>query len=83
MAVLQRVARPGDMAQGQVDAIAAWEPWASSSVARVPGSVRVTSAGCKGCYDPGTILTTRDEIPPEADHELVADNLGALVGRLV
>ena len=56
------------LAQGQVDAIAAWEPWASSAVAKVPGAVRVTSGGCQGCYDPGSILTTRDTIQknPEA-----------------
>jgi len=56
------------LAQGQVDAIAAWEPWATSAVARVPGAVRVTSGGCQGCYDPGSILTTRDTIQknPEA-----------------
>jgi sulfonate transport system substrate-binding protein len=56
------------LVQGQVDAIAAWEPWASSAVAKVPGAVRVTSGGCQGCYDPGSILTTRDTIQknPEA-----------------
>ena len=53
--------------QGQVDAIVAWEPWASSAVARVPGAVRVTSGGCRSCYDPGAILTTRDEIQKNAE----------------
>ena len=55
------------LAQGQVDAIAAWEPWATSAVARVPGAVRVTSGGCQGCYDPGSILTTRDTIQKNAE----------------
>ena len=53
--------------QGDVDAIAAWEPWATTAVARVPGSVRVTSGGCESCYDPGSILTTRDEIQKNAE----------------
>ncbi|MBS0322109.1 MAG: ABC transporter substrate-binding protein [Proteobacteria bacterium] len=53
--------------QNQVDAIAAWEPWASAAVARVPRAVRVVSAGCKSCYDPGTILTTRDEVKTNAE----------------
>ena len=53
--------------QGNVDAIAAWEPWATSAVARVPGAVRVTSGGCESCYDPGTILTTRDAIQKQAE----------------
>jgi NitT/TauT family transport system substrate-binding protein/sulfonate transport system substrate-binding protein len=55
------------LAQAQVDAIAAWEPWASSAVAKVPGAVRVTSGGCQGCYDPGSILTTRDTIQKNAE----------------
>ena len=55
------------LAQGQVDAIAAWEPWATSAVARVPGAVRVTSGGCQGCYDPGSILTTRETIQKNAE----------------
>ena len=55
------------LAQGQVDAIAAWEPWATSAVARVPGAVRVTSGGCQSCYDPGSILTTRDTIQKNAE----------------
>ncbi len=56
------------LAQGQVDAIAAWEPWATSAVARAPGAVRVKSGGCESCYDPGSVLTTRDTIQknPEA-----------------
>jgi NitT/TauT family transport system substrate-binding protein/sulfonate transport system substrate-binding protein len=53
--------------QNQVDAIAAWEPWATSAVARVPGAVRVTSGGCESCYDPGSILTTRDTIQKNSE----------------
>ena len=54
--------------QGDVDAVAAWEPWATTAAQRVPGAVRVTSGGCKSCYDPGSILTTRQVIAakPEA-----------------
>jgi sulfonate transport system substrate-binding protein len=45
--------------QGDVDAIAGWEPWGSTTAMRVPGAFRVASGGCVGCFDPGTILTTR------------------------
>ncbi|HEY1328401.1 MAG TPA: ABC transporter substrate-binding protein [Casimicrobiaceae bacterium] len=64
--------KPSDQAtalrQGDVQAIAAWEPWATTAVDRVPGAFRVVSGGCNGCYDPGSILTTRHaiEAKPEA-----------------
>lgn len=45
--------------QGDVDAIAIWEPWASTAVTKVEGAVRVQQGGCPQCYDPGTILTTK------------------------
>jgi NitT/TauT family transport system substrate-binding protein/sulfonate transport system substrate-binding protein len=48
--------------QNDVDAVAAWEPWATTAHQRVPGAVRVASGGCQGCYDPGSILTTRQVI---------------------
>jgi len=53
--------------QGDVDAISAWEPWASTAIANVPRSLRVVSGGCDKCYDPGTILTTQDVIAKRAD----------------
>ena len=48
--------------QNDVDAVAAWEPWATTAQQRVPGAVRIVSGGCQGCYDPGSILTTRQVI---------------------
>jgi len=53
--------------QGDVDALAAWEPWGSISSLRVPGAYRVVSGGCDACYDPGTILTTRANIASKAE----------------
>jgi sulfonate transport system substrate-binding protein len=53
--------------QGDVDAVAAWEPWATTAVARVPGAVRVVQGGCESCYDPGSILTTREVIAQKAE----------------
>ncbi len=53
--------------QGDVDAISVWEPWASAATTQVPKSFRVVSGGCDACYDPGTILTTRDVIGARAD----------------
>ena len=55
--------RPSDiptaLRNGDVDAISAWEPWASAAELKVPGAVRVIWGQCKSCYDPGTIVTTR------------------------
>jgi len=53
--------------QGDVDAISAWEPWASTAIANVPRSLRVVAGGCNACYDPGTILTSQDVIAKRAD----------------
>lgn len=53
--------------QGDVDAISAYEPWASAATTQVPKAFRVVSGGCDACYDPGTILTTRDIIGARAD----------------
>ena len=53
--------------QGDVDAVAAWEPWATTAVVRVPGAIRVISGGCESCYDPGSILTTRQVIATKAE----------------
>jgi NitT/TauT family transport system substrate-binding protein/sulfonate transport system substrate-binding protein len=55
--------RPSDiptaLRNGDVDAVSAWEPWASAAELKVPGAVRVIWGKCQSCYDPGTILTTR------------------------
>lgn len=63
--------KPADQAtalrRGDVDAIAAFEPWASTAALRVPGAVRLVSGGCQSCYDPGTILTTRQVIADKAE----------------
>jgi sulfonate transport system substrate-binding protein len=63
--------KPSDLAtalrNGDADAIAIWEPWASTALAQVPGSVRVSAGGCQGCYDPGTILTTKKVIAEKAE----------------
>ena len=53
--------------QGDVDALATWEPWGSISSLRVPGAFRVVSGGCDACYDPGTILTTRAVIAGKSE----------------
>jgi NitT/TauT family transport system substrate-binding protein/sulfonate transport system substrate-binding protein len=45
--------------QGDVDAIAMWEPVASAAELRVPGATRILAGGCTSCYDPGTVLTSR------------------------
>jgi len=63
--------KPSDQAtalrQGDVQAVAAWEPWASTAAHRVPGAFRVVSGGCQNCYDPGSILTTRQVIEQKAE----------------
>jgi NitT/TauT family transport system substrate-binding protein/sulfonate transport system substrate-binding protein len=63
--------KPSDQAtalrQGDVQAVAAWEPWATTAVDRVPGAFRVVSGGCQSCYDPGSILTTRHTIETKAE----------------
>ena len=43
------------------------KPWATTAVQRVPGAFRVVSGGCQSCYDPGSILTTRQVIEQKAD----------------
>lgn len=59
--------QPTALRQGDVQAVAAWEPWASTAVQRVPGAFRVVSGGCESCYDPGSILTTRETIAKKAE----------------
>lgn len=63
--------KPSDLAtalrNGDADAIAIWEAWASAALTQVPGAVRVASGGCQSCYDPGTILTTKKVITERPD----------------
>ena len=47
------------LTNGDVDAVAVWDPWATMAVNQVKGAVRVSLGGCEACYDPGTIITTR------------------------
>jgi NitT/TauT family transport system substrate-binding protein/sulfonate transport system substrate-binding protein len=53
--------------QGDVQAVAAWEPWATTTHLRVPGAVEIIRGNCTGCYDPGSILTTRATIAAKAE----------------
>lgn len=63
--------KPADLVtalrQGDVDAIAIWEPWGTTAALRVPGAVLVQRGGCGQCYDPGTILTTQQVIADKAE----------------
>lgn len=59
--------QPTALRQGDVDAIAAWEPWGTITALRVPDAYRVVTGGCESCYDPGTILTTRQTIADKAE----------------
>jgi len=63
--------KPSDLVtalrNNDVDAVSIWEPWASTTIVQVPGSVRVIAGGCQGCYDPGTILTTTKVIAEKAE----------------
>lgn len=65
---------PTALAQGDVDAIAIWEPWPSTAVVNVPGAVRVVDGGCDSCYIPAAILTTKQVIAdqPEALRRFMA-----------
>lgn len=58
---------PTALQQGDVDMVAIWEPWATTAALRVEGAKRVIQAGCKGCYDPGAILTVRATIQQKPD----------------
>jgi NitT/TauT family transport system substrate-binding protein/sulfonate transport system substrate-binding protein len=51
----------------QVDGITIWEPWASTAIIQVPGSVRVAAGGCQSCYDPGVIVTTTKVIAEKGE----------------
>jgi sulfonate transport system substrate-binding protein len=53
--------------QGDVQAVAAWEPWATVTSLRVPQAIEVIRGKCAGCYDPGSILTTRAVIAQKSE----------------
>ena len=53
--------------QGDIDAMAMWEPVASVAELRVPGAVRLLEGGCTTCYDPGAVLTSRPVIAQRAE----------------
>lgn len=53
--------------QGDVDAVSIWEPMGSTAAMRIPGAVRIISGGCESCYDPGTLLTTQQNIDGKAE----------------
>ncbi len=53
--------------QGDVQAVAAWEPWATVTKLRTPGAIEVIRGNCTGCYDPGSILTTRSIISQKSE----------------
>lgn len=48
--------------QGDVDAVAIWQPWGATALTQVEGATLVQAGGCPQCYDPGTILTTQSVI---------------------
>lgn len=48
------------------DVIAAWEPWPSAALTKVPGSYKVIYGGCKSCYDAGVLVTTKSAIADKA-----------------
>jgi sulfonate transport system substrate-binding protein len=50
------------LANKDADVIAAWEPWPSAALTKVPGAYKVIYGGCKSCYDAGTVVTTKTAI---------------------
>lgn len=50
------------LANKDADAIAAWEPWPSAALTKVPGAYKVIYGGCQSCYDAGTVVTTKQVI---------------------
>lgn len=59
---------PAALSQKDIDAFAVWEPWPSTAVVKVPGSVRIASGGCPTCYIPAAFLTSKSVVEnnPEA-----------------
>lgn len=63
------------LANGDIDALAIWEPHASNAVAKVPGAVRVMHGGAQGFYDAGVIVVTakvRDTKPDMLTRFMIA-----------
>lgn len=54
------------LANKDADVIAAWEPWPSSALTKVPGSYKVIYGGCQSCYDAGVLVTTKAAIADKA-----------------
>lgn len=54
------------LANKDADVIAAWEPWPSAALTKVPGAYKVIYGGCQSCYDAGTLVTTRAAIADKA-----------------
>ena len=50
------------LANKDADVIAAWEPWPSAALTKVPGAYKVIYGGCQSCYDAGTVVTTKTAI---------------------
>ena len=65
---------PTALAQKDVSAIAIWEPWPSTAIVKVPGSVRLASGGCPSCYIPAAFLTSKQVVEknPEALRRFMA-----------
>jgi len=63
--------KPSDLVtalrNGDADAISIWEPWGSTALAQVPGAVLIAEGGCRGCYDPGTVLTSTKVIAEKSE----------------
>lgn len=53
--------------QGDVDAVAIWQPWAATALTQVDGATQVQAGGCPECFDPGTILTTQPVIEENSE----------------
>lgn len=53
--------------QGDVDAVAIWQPWGATALTQVDGATLVQAGGCPECYDPGTILTTQSVVEENAE----------------
>lgn len=53
--------------QGDVDAVAIWQPWGATALTQVESAALVQAGGCPGCYDPGTILTTEATVAGNAE----------------
>lgn len=65
---------PAALMQKDVAAFAVWEPWPSTAIVKVPGSVRIASGGCPTCYIPAAFLTSKSEVEknPEALRRFMA-----------